>query len=55
VDERAQTSVEYLLILAGVIAFVIIVVLLWNSRVFTPSVNTIENKISIYRNLSNVS
>lgn len=54
-DSKAQTAVEYILLLAGLIAFVTVVVLLWNSRVYQPAVNSITNKVTILKNLTNVS
>lgn len=57
IGDAGQTAVEYILIIAGAILFIILVILVVRGSVFAPSQNTIRNVSqpinSLIRNITN--
>lgn len=54
-EERAQTALEYILLLGGILMFIILLIVLWQEQVYRPAANTVGNAMQVYRNLTNVS
>ncbi len=52
-DSKAQTSVEYLLLVASAIIFVIIAVAITRIYIFTPNLSDINHSTFDVKNLTN--
>lgn len=51
-DEKAQTSIEYVLLIAAVILFAVIVIVFVNSNIFNPSASQGQKYAQGISNLS---
>jgi len=54
-DDRAQTAVEYLLLIGAGILVVLTVAALIRTTILAPALSTAENQSATYRNLTNIS
>ncbi len=52
-DSRAQTALEYILIAAAVLLFLVIAVVILRSQVFSSANNSITNSVAGYDNILN--
>lgn len=54
-DRKAQTSIEYLMLLGGILLVVVLVILILRGNVITSAQNTINANYNNYVGVTNVS
>ncbi len=54
-DRKAQTSLEYILLLAGVLLIVILVIIIMRGNVFDSANNTIQDNYKTFNSSTDIS